>query len=259
YFNGNEAVNGKSLYVVTEKLNELCLLILNLDKVDYFRVDYDDHNSPEIEYLRRYWTAPILLRITIADGVIEDINNRGCADVYGEIGDNGSLIIEDTSFTSCSYIENDFGYIYVILNKTFRFKTKGTVTFTGCRTTKDTLEVVGGRGGALYIYLAEESTFNFIIGQDTSFTTNEADICFEDIFIYSRNMNILNIRTYILFDITTFTNSDNAMYRTKYKLIYELFHIPIIDYNLLERYIYYPNDIMDVSIRKLGGVDTKEY
>ncbi|KAA6361064.1 MAG: hypothetical protein EZS28_043410, partial [Streblomastix strix] len=97
-----------------------------------------------------------------------DINNRGCASIYGEIGDNGSLIIEDTSFTSCCYIENDGGGINVILNKTFRFETKGTVTFTGCRTTKDTLEVVGGRGGALYIYLAEESTFNFIIGEDTS-------------------------------------------------------------------------------------------
>ncbi|KAA6370290.1 MAG: hypothetical protein EZS28_034184 [Streblomastix strix] len=90
-----------------------------------------------------------------------DISNDEGAAVYLEIGDNGSLIIEDPSFESCSYIENDFGYIYVILNKTFRFETKGTVTFTGCRTTKDTLEVVGGRSGALYIYLAEKSTFNF--------------------------------------------------------------------------------------------------
>ncbi|KAA6359816.1 MAG: hypothetical protein EZS28_044657, partial [Streblomastix strix] len=179
-----------------------------------------------------------------------DISNRGGASIYGEIGDNGSLIIEDTSFTSCSYIENDGGYIYVILNKTGRFETKGTIIFTGCRTTKDALEVVGCRGGALYIYLAEESTINFIIGEDSSFTTNEADICGEDIFIYSRNINILNIRTHILFDITTFTNSDNAMYGTEYKLIDELYHIPIIDYNILERYIYYPNDRMYISIRK---------
>ncbi|KAA6397512.1 MAG: hypothetical protein EZS28_006963 [Streblomastix strix] len=175
-----------------------------------------------------------------------------------DIRDNGSLIIEDTSFTSCSYIENDGGGIYVILNKTFRFETKGTVIFTGCTTTKDTLEVVGGRGSAIYIYLAEESTFNFIIGEDTSFTTNEADICGEDNFIYIRNMNILNIQTHILFDITTFTNSDNAMYETKYKLIDELYHIPLIDYNLLERYIYYTNDRMYVSSKKWGGVDTEE-
>ncbi|KAA6382614.1 MAG: hypothetical protein EZS28_021858, partial [Streblomastix strix] len=160
-----------------------------------------------------------------------DISNRGCAAVQVEIGDNGSLIIDDESFTSCSYIENDGG---------------------------DTLEVVGGRGGALYIYLAEESTFNFKIGEDSSFITNDADICGEDIFINSRIMNILNIRTHILFDITTFTNSDNAMYETEYKFIDELYHIPLIDYNLLERYIYYSNDTMYVSIRKWGGVDTEE-
>ncbi|KAA6358451.1 MAG: hypothetical protein EZS28_046022 [Streblomastix strix] len=187
-----------------------------------------------------------------------NISNREGASIYGEIGDNGSLIIEDTSFTSCSYIENDGGGIYVILNKTFRFETKGTVTFKGCRITKVTLEVVGGLGRTLYIYLAEESTFNFIIGANTLFTTNDADICCEDIFIYSRNMIILNIRRHILFDITTFTNSDNAMYETEYKLIDELYHIPLIDYNLLERYIYYPNDTMYVSSRKWGGVDTEE-
>ncbi|KAA6386002.1 MAG: hypothetical protein EZS28_018473 [Streblomastix strix] len=122
-----------------------------------------------------------------------DISNRGGAAIYGEIGDNGSLIVDDTSFTTYSYIENDGGGIYVILNKTFKIETIRTVTFTGCRTTKDTLEVIGCRGGALYIYLAEESTFNFIIGYDSSFTTNEADICGEDIFIYIRNINILNI------------------------------------------------------------------
>ncbi|KAA6367229.1 MAG: hypothetical protein EZS28_037245, partial [Streblomastix strix] len=169
------------------------------------------------------------------------------------------LIIEDTSFTSCCYIENDGGRIYVILNKTFRFETKGTVTFTGCRTTKDTLEVVGGHVYALYIYLADESSINFIIGEDTSFTTNEADICGEDIFIYIRNMNILNIRTHILFDITTFTNTDNAMFGTGYKLIDKLRIIPLTDYNLLERYIYYSNDTMYVSSRKWGGVDTEEF
>jgi hypothetical protein len=49
YFNGNEAVYGKSLYVVTEKLNELCLLNFNLDKGHYLRGDYEDDNSPEIE------------------------------------------------------------------------------------------------------------------------------------------------------------------------------------------------------------------
>ncbi|KAA6378549.1 MAG: hypothetical protein EZS28_025926 [Streblomastix strix] len=47
---------------------------------DYLRGDYDDDNYPEIElqgyqqYLRRYWTPPILLQITIADGVIEGYN-----------------------------------------------------------------------------------------------------------------------------------------------------------------------------------------
>ncbi|KAA6380642.1 MAG: hypothetical protein EZS28_023833 [Streblomastix strix] len=122
-----------------------------------------------------------------------NISNHGGASIYGEIGDNGSLIIEDASFASCCYIENDGGCIYVILNKTFRFETKGTVIFTGCRTTKDTLEVVRDRSGALYIYLAEESTYNFIIGEDSQFTTNAADICGEYIFIYSRNINILNI------------------------------------------------------------------
>ncbi|KAA6380851.1 MAG: hypothetical protein EZS28_023620 [Streblomastix strix] len=71
-------------------------------------------------------------------------------------------------------------------------------------------------------------------------------------------MNILNIRTHILFDITTFTNSDNAMFGTEYKLIDELYHIPLIDYNLLERYINYPNNTMYVSSRKWGGVDTEE-
>jgi hypothetical protein len=162
------------------------------------------------------------------------MSNCGEASIYGEIGDNGSMIIDDMSFASFSYIENYLGGIYVILNKTGRFETKGTVTFTGCRTTKDTLEVVGGRSGALYIYLAEESTFNFIIGEDTSFSTNAADICGEYIFIYSRNINILNIRTHVLFDITTFTNSDNAMYGTEYKLIDILYHIPLIDYNPLE-------------------------
>ncbi|KAA6355353.1 MAG: hypothetical protein EZS28_049121, partial [Streblomastix strix] len=69
-------------------------------------------------------------------------SNRGGASIYGEIGDNGSLIIEDTSFSSFCYIENDGGGIYVILNKTFRFETKRTVIFTGCRTTKDTLGLV---------------------------------------------------------------------------------------------------------------------
>ncbi|KAA6381126.1 MAG: hypothetical protein EZS28_023345, partial [Streblomastix strix] len=59
------------------------------------------------QYPRRYWTPPILLPITIADGVIEG------AAVYAENGDNGSLIIEDTSFTSCSYIENDGGEKYI--------------------------------------------------------------------------------------------------------------------------------------------------
>ncbi|KAA6386118.1 MAG: hypothetical protein EZS28_018358 [Streblomastix strix] len=80
YFNGNEAEYGKSLYVVTEKLNELCLLKFNLDKGDYLRGDYDDDNSPEIElqgyqqYLRRYWTPPILLPFRIPDAVIEGYN-----------------------------------------------------------------------------------------------------------------------------------------------------------------------------------------
>ncbi|KAA6402497.1 MAG: hypothetical protein EZS28_001978 [Streblomastix strix] len=225
---------------------------------------YFNSNEAYKQYLRRYWTPPILLPITIADGVIEDIQSigniskRGGAAIYGEIGDNGSLIIEDTCFTSYSYIENDDGGIYVILNKIFRFETKWTVIFTGCRTNNDTLEAVGGRGGALYIYLAEESTFKQIIVQDTSFTTNEADICDEDIFIITRNMNILNIRTHILFNIITFTNPDNAMYGTEYKLIDELCHIPLIDYFLLERYIYYLNDTMNVSSRKWGGVDTEE-
>ncbi|KAA6370732.1 MAG: hypothetical protein EZS28_033741 [Streblomastix strix] len=113
-------------------------------------------------------------------------------------------------------------------------------------------------GDALSIYLAEESIFNFIIGQKISFTTNEANIFGEDIFIYSRNINILNIRTHILFEITTFTNPDNAMYGTEYKLIDELYHIPLTDYFLLERYIYYPNDTMYVSSRKRGGVDTEK-
>ncbi|KAA6370632.1 MAG: hypothetical protein EZS28_033841 [Streblomastix strix] len=49
YFLDNEAVYGKSLYAVTENLNELCLLNFNLDKGDYLRGDYDDDNSPEIE------------------------------------------------------------------------------------------------------------------------------------------------------------------------------------------------------------------
>ncbi|KAA6368394.1 MAG: hypothetical protein EZS28_036080 [Streblomastix strix] len=74
YFNGNEAVYGMSLYVVTEKLNELYLLNFNLDKGYYLKGYYDDDNSPEMEYLRRYWTPPILLPITIADGVIEGYN-----------------------------------------------------------------------------------------------------------------------------------------------------------------------------------------
>ncbi|KAA6370875.1 MAG: hypothetical protein EZS28_033598 [Streblomastix strix] len=151
-----------------------------------------------------------------------DIRNRGGAAVYSEIGDNGSLIIEDTSFTSCYYIENDGRSINVILNKTGRFETKGTIIFTRCRNIKDSFELVGGHIYALSMYIAEVSTFNFIIRYNTSFTTNEADICGEDIFIYSRNINILNIQTYILFDITTFTNSYNSMFGTEYKLIDEL-------------------------------------
>ncbi|KAA6369951.1 MAG: hypothetical protein EZS28_034522 [Streblomastix strix] len=71
-----------------------------------------------------------------------DISNRGCAAVYEDIGDNGSLIIEDTSYTFCSYIVKDGGSIYAILYKTFRFKTKKTVTITRCRSSKDTLEVI---------------------------------------------------------------------------------------------------------------------
>ncbi|KAA6370749.1 MAG: hypothetical protein EZS28_033723 [Streblomastix strix] len=74
YFQSNDSVYGKGLYVITDKFNELCLLNFNLDNGDYLRGDYDDDNSPEMEYLRRYWTAPILLPITIADGVIEGYN-----------------------------------------------------------------------------------------------------------------------------------------------------------------------------------------
>ncbi|KAA6359241.1 MAG: hypothetical protein EZS28_045231, partial [Streblomastix strix] len=48
------------------------------------------------------------------------------------------------------------------------------------------------------------------------------------------------------------------MYRTEYKLIDELYYIPLIDYNLLDRYIYYPNDRIYFSYRKWGGVDTEE-
>ncbi|KAA6375119.1 MAG: hypothetical protein EZS28_029354 [Streblomastix strix] len=77
YFLDYEAIHRKNLCIVTEKLNELCLLNFNLDKGDYLRGDYDDDNSPDIElygYLRRYWTPPILLPITIAYGVIEGYN-----------------------------------------------------------------------------------------------------------------------------------------------------------------------------------------
>ncbi|KAA6380852.1 MAG: hypothetical protein EZS28_023621 [Streblomastix strix] len=98
YFNVNEAEYGKSLYVETDKLNELFLQIFNLDQGYYLRGDYDD-NSPEFQlqglnltltafnqlstisdiqqyqqYLRRYWTESILLQITIADAVIECYN-----------------------------------------------------------------------------------------------------------------------------------------------------------------------------------------
>ncbi|KAA6383515.1 MAG: hypothetical protein EZS28_020959 [Streblomastix strix] len=171
-----------------------------------------------------------------------------------------NISINSTSFI---YIQssgdiNNRGGIYVILNKTFRFETKGTVIFTGCRTAKDTLEVVGGRDRALYFYLAEKSTFNFIIGQDTSFTTNEADICGEDIFIFSRNINILKIRTRNLFDITTFINIDNTIFGTEFKLIDKLYHIPLADYNTIERCIYYSKDTMHVLSRIWGGIDTED-
>ncbi|KAA6356628.1 MAG: hypothetical protein EZS28_047845, partial [Streblomastix strix] len=62
---------GKSLYVIQEKLNELCLLIFNLDKGDYLKGDFQYQ-----QYLRRYWTIQILLPITIADAVIEGYNKQ---------------------------------------------------------------------------------------------------------------------------------------------------------------------------------------
>ncbi|KAA6396621.1 MAG: hypothetical protein EZS28_007857, partial [Streblomastix strix] len=185
-----------------------------------------------------------------------DISNRGGAAIYAEIGDNGSLIIEKSNFTSCIYNENDGGGIYVILNKTALFETRGEVLIEKCETIEDSNETQGGRGGGIYIYTTEESTFNFTIGEKTIFIDNKASICGRDIFVYCRNINILNISERLLFDIYSQYDQNNAVYGTEYKDIDELYHIPLIDYDLLLRFIDYSNDTMYISSRKWGGMDS---
>ncbi|KAA6380698.1 MAG: hypothetical protein EZS28_023775 [Streblomastix strix] len=187
-----------------------------------------------------------------------DSEGRGGAGIYAEIGDRGYLsVIGPTKFSFCRSINGNGGGLYVILNQTGSFYTEGDVNIKDCEAVSDITNTYGGRGGGLYMYPNDDSNINFTISEETLFRDNNASLYGRDIFIYCRNINFLKTQEHVLYDVfSPLYNNVNAIYGTEYKDKFELWHIPLVDYDLLVRFVPYFSDIIYVSCRKWVGVDT---
>ncbi|KAA6402885.1 MAG: putative MAP kinase kinase family domain protein [Streblomastix strix] len=165
---------------------------------------------------------------------------------YLKISNNASFELNKVTYKGCSAFEG--GGMYGEIDNANRFILTSSNQFINCSSTE--------RGGAMYLNLPNNTTFNFIIGSLTLFKENTAGECGRDIFFHCNTFNFLDISHRLLFDLfSPLYDLDNAFYGTEHWTQTELSREPEVDYELIKRYSSYFADTLYISSLGQTGND----